>query len=169
MKTYASKEELITEIQGTYQKFMMEFDDVPEDLRDKRIEGVDRTPSELLSYQLGWVNLLLSWDKDEKNGIEVQTPTTRYKWNNLGGLYQSFYETYGNYSLEEQRNQLDNAVNTLCTWIGTLSAKELNKPGQRGWATTKAMWPVWRWVHINTVAPFKGFRTKIRKWKKFAC
>ncbi|MFZ3195383.1 MAG: ClbS/DfsB family four-helix bundle protein, partial [Bacillus mycoides] len=37
---------------------------------------------------------------------------------------------------------------------------------QRKWATTKAMWPVWKWVHINTVAPFMNFRTKIRKWKK---
>ncbi|MDU5101023.1 MAG: ClbS/DfsB family four-helix bundle protein, partial [Clostridium butyricum] len=23
-----------------------------------------------------------------------------------------------------------------------------------------------KWIHINTVAPFKSFRTKIRKWKK---
>ncbi|KWZ73162.1 hypothetical protein HMPREF3198_01521 [Winkia neuii] len=29
-------------------------------------------------------------------------------------------------------------------------------------------WPVWKWVHINTVAPFTTFRTKIRKWKKLA-
>ncbi|MER2002308.1 MAG: ClbS/DfsB family four-helix bundle protein, partial [Carnobacterium inhibens] len=24
----------------------------------------------------------------------------------------------------------------------------------------------WKWIHINTVAPFTNFRTKIRKWKK---
>ncbi|MGO3317954.1 MAG: ClbS/DfsB family four-helix bundle protein, partial [Leuconostoc carnosum] len=28
--------------------------------------------------------------------------------------------------------------------------------------------PVWKWVHINSVAPFGTFRTKIRKWKKAA-
>lgn len=27
-------------------------------------------------------------------------------------------------------------------------------------------WPIWKWVHINTVAPFKTFRRKICKWKK---
>lgn len=33
-------------------------------------------------------------------------------------------------------------------------------------ASTPSNWPVWKWVHINTVAPFKSFRSKIRKWKR---
>nr|WP_231284711.1 ClbS/DfsB family four-helix bundle protein [Leptotrichia hofstadii] len=45
--------------------------------------------------------------------------------------------------------------------------KELFKQNQRQWAsTTPSNWPIWKWIHINTVAPFKTFRTKIRKWKK---
>ncbi|MFL2115710.1 MULTISPECIES: ClbS/DfsB family four-helix bundle protein [Leuconostoc] len=42
----------------------------------------------------------------------------------------------------------------------------LFEPNQRQWATTAAQCPVWKWVHINSVAPFGTFRTKIRKWKK---
>lgn len=35
------------------------------------------------------------------------------------------------------------------------------------WASsTPSKWRVWKWIHINIVAPFKSFRTKIRKWKK---
>jgi len=44
----------------------------------------------------------------------------------------------------------------------------LFEPNQRQWATTAAQCPVWKWVHINSVAPFGTFRTKIRKWKKAA-
>ena len=35
-------------------------------------------------------------------------------------------------------------------------------------ATKKAVWEVYKFIHVNTVAPFGTFRTKIRKWKKIA-
>ena len=95
MKTYADKQALLDTIEERYAKFRAEFTDIPEDKRELLVEGVDKTPSEMLSYQLGWLNLLLSWDRDEVAGIEVETPAPGYKWNNLGGLYQSFYEQYG--------------------------------------------------------------------------
>lgn len=167
MRTYASKEELITEIKQRYQKYITEFDDIPEELKNKRIEEVDKTPSENLSYQLGWVNLLLSWEEKESAGVEVHTPAEGYKWNDLGKLYQSFYETYGTGTLAEQIQQLNKKVIELCAWIETLSDEELFEPEQRKWATTKAKWPLYKWIHINSVAPFTNFRAKIRKWKKF--
>ena len=37
------------------------------------------------------------------------------------------------------------------------------------WGITKtAVWEVYKFIHVNTVAPFGTFRTKIRKWKKIA-
>ena len=35
-------------------------------------------------------------------------------------------------------------------------------------ATKTAIWEVYKFIHINTVAPFGTFRTKIRKWKRVA-
>ena len=102
----------------------------------------------------------------EQKGEEVHTPAEGYKWNNLSGLYNSFYKQYGEYSLKEQQSMLNEAVNHLCEWLNTLSEKELFEVDQRRWAKTQANWPVWKWVHINSVAPFTNFRTKIRKWKK---
>lgn len=32
--------------------------------------------------------------------------------------------------------------------------------------TETAVWEVYKFIHVNTVAPFKTFRNKIRKWKK---
>ena len=34
-------------------------------------------------------------------------------------------------------------------------------------ATKTAVWGVYKFIHVNTVAPFATFRTKIRKWKRF--
>ncbi|MBU5267097.1 ClbS/DfsB family four-helix bundle protein [Virgibacillus proomii] len=166
MKQYLNAEELIESINESYKKFIEEFKGIPEELRDKHITEVDKSPSEMLSYQLGWINLLLSWEKDEQCGLNVKTPTPAYKWNNLGGLYKSFYEQYGFLTLKQQEEELTKLICKLIEWINNLSEAELFQPEQRKWATTKAMWPVWKWVHINTVAPFTNFRTKIRKWKK---
>lgn len=166
MRTYASKEELIAEIKQRYEKYINEFEIIPEELKNKRIEEIDKTPSENLSYQLGWLSLLLDWEEKEKVGVEVQTPAEGYKWNNLGGLYQSFYETYGIETLAEQIQQLNEKVVELCSWVETLSDKELFESEQRKWATTQAKWPLYKWIHINSVAPFTNFRTQIRKWKK---
>ncbi|WP_225535136.1 ClbS/DfsB family four-helix bundle protein [Enterococcus sp. S22(2020)] len=43
------------------------------------------------------------------------------------------YETYGNYTLIEQRQLLKNSVDELCTRLEILSNEELFEPRQRKW------------------------------------
>ncbi|WP_311407431.1 ClbS/DfsB family four-helix bundle protein [Liquorilactobacillus uvarum] len=166
MRNYTSSSELVDAINLSYKKFIQEFAEVPETLKNKRIDLVDKTPAEMLAYQIGWLTLLLSWDSQERAGINVQTPTPEYKWNELGKLYQDFYRQYVDLTLKEQIVKLSKLVAQLSEWVKNLDEKELFEAGQKKWATTKAMWPVWKWVHINSVAPFTNFRPKIRKWKK---
>ena len=61
----------------------------------------------------------------------MQTPAAGYKWNQLGALYDQFYQRYGQLSLKEQQQQLTQLVEELCQWISTLSDTELFEPGQR--------------------------------------
>ncbi|HEP5125549.1 TPA: ClbS/DfsB family four-helix bundle protein, partial [Streptococcus pyogenes] len=84
MRSYESKEELKNEIKKTFEKYISEFDNIPEELKDKRLEEVDRTPAENLAYQVGWTTLVLKWEEDEKKGIDVKTPSDKFKWNQLG-------------------------------------------------------------------------------------
>lgn len=169
MRTYLDKEELKAEINKKFEKYIAEFDDIPESLKDKRVDEVDRTPAENLSYQVGWTTLLLKWENDEKEGLEVKTPSEEFKWNQLGELYQYFTDTYAYLSIEELRNILEQNVESICEMIDSLSEEELFMPHKREWAdnaTKTAVWEVYKFIHVNTVAPFGTFRTKIRKWKK---
>ena len=53
--------------------------------------------------------------------------------------------------------------------IDPMSDEDLFAPHRRKWAdgaTKSAVWEVYKFIHVNTVAPFGTFRTKIRKWKK---
>lgn len=169
MKSYENKEELKKEIKKAYEKFILEFLDIPEELKDKKNNEIDRTPAENLAYQVGWTTLLLKWEKDSKLGLEVKTPSDKFKWNQLGELYQWFTEEYSRLSLIELINILNKNIESIYKMIDSMSEDELFKPHQRKWAddaTKTAVWEVYKFIHINTIAPFGTFRTKIRKWKK---
>lgn len=169
MRTYKDKEELKNEINKSFEKYISEFDNIPESLKDKRIIEVDRTPAENLAYQLGWTTLVLQWEENERNGLKVKTPSENFKWNQLGELYQWFTDTYAPLSLNELKVKLNENIDSIYEMIDTLSEEELFKPHMRKWAdeaTKTAVWEVYKFIHVNTVAPFGTFRTKIRKWKK---
>ena len=166
MKTYANAAELITAIRTALDKYLAEFADIAEADKHRRAVPDGKTPAEHLAYQLGWTGLLLQWERDEQAGQTVHTPAEGYKWNDLGGLYQQFYRQYGSLTLQEAQARLREQAAQICTWLETLSEQELFEPNQRRWANNQAKWPIWKWVHINTVAPFTNFRVHIRKWKK---
>ncbi|WP_304206920.1 ClbS/DfsB family four-helix bundle protein [Peptostreptococcus russellii] len=169
MRKYENKEDLKLEIEKTFNKYISEFDDIPEDLKDKKIDEVDRSPAENLAYQVGWTTLILKWEKDEEEGLEVKTPTDNFKWNQLGELYQCFNENYAHLSIRELKNILEENINSIYEMIDSMSDEELFEPHMRKWAddaTKTAVWEVYKFIHIYTVAPFSSFRTKIRKWKK---
>ena len=118
-----------------------------------------------------WTTLVIKWESDERKGIPVKTPSDNFKWNQLGELYQWFTDTYAQLSLQELKDRLNENINSIYAMIDSLSDEELFKPHMRKWAdeaTKTAVWEVYKFIHVNTVAPFGTFRTKIRKWKKIA-
>ena len=117
MRVYENKEELKTEINKTFEKYIAEFDNIPESLKDKRIDEVDRTPAENLAYQVGWTTLVLKWEEDERNGLQVKTPSDEFKWNQLGELYQWFTDTYAYLSLQELKSKLNENINSIYVMI----------------------------------------------------
>ena len=109
--------------------------------------------------------------KQTKERASGQTPSDNFKWNQLGELYQWFTDTYAHLSLQELKDLLNENVDSIYAMIDSLSEEELFKPHMRKWAdeaTKTAVWEVYKFIHVNTVAPFGTFRTKIRKWKKVA-
>lgn len=169
MRNYVNKADLKNEIAKAYEKYIVEFDTITEELKNRRCDEVDRTPAENLAYQVGWTTLLLKWENDERNGLAVKTPSDDFKWNELSQLYQWFNQTYAVLSLAELKQRLAQNIKQIYTMIDEMSEAELFEPHQRKWAdeaTKNAVWAVYKFIHINTIAPFGTFRTKIRKWKK---
>ncbi|OCG04743.1 ClbS/DfsB family four-helix bundle protein [Gilliamella sp. wkB112] len=164
---YTNKQQLLTEINKTAQLFIDEFSSIPESQKDVLVDGVDRTPSQMLAYQLGWLNLVKSWDDQELAGENPILPAPGYKWNRLGDLYHEFYKTYQSLSLQELILSFKQQIKIWNNWIESLSETTLFTKDDRNWTKPyPEAWTVAKFIHINSVAPFKSFRTKIRKWKK---
>lgn len=109
----------------------------------------------------------LAWEDEEQKGIQETSLATEWKWNDLGWLYQSFYNKYNNYSLNELINTFNQKVKSIIDLVNNLSVEELFEEGKRNWAKTNGKeFSVCRLIHLNTIANFKNFRGKIRKWKK---
>lgn len=167
MQEYADKAALMQEISKTAALFIDEFKTIDDAQRDCLFDSVDRTPAQMIAYQLGWMALLRTWDSEELAGAKPQMPAPGFKWNQLGGLYQAFYQQYQDRTLTQLCELFVIEVHALLEWLQTFSEDELFKAGARKWAdSTPSAWLVWKWVHINTVSPFKSFRSKVRKWKK---
>ena len=83
MRTYKNKDELKSEIHKSFEKYISEFDDIPESLKDTSVEEVDRTPAENLAYQGGWTTLVLKWEEDERKGLQAKTPSNDFKWKKI--------------------------------------------------------------------------------------
>lgn len=168
MPSYESGTELIDAIIRQGNKFISEFGDIPDQYWDTLQPDVDdRTPRQMLAYQLGWMNLLLEWEHAEEQGHVAAMPAEGYAWNQLGKLYESFYATWQDAAPQQMIDTFHEQVNHICWMVTSFSQQELFEVGQRQWASsTQSSWPVWKWIHINTVAPFTTFRTKIRHWKR---
>lgn len=74
-------------------------------------------------------------------------------------------------SLAELKTLLRKNTDEIYVMIDSMSDAKLFEQHGRRWAddaTKTAVWPVYKIIYVNTVAPFGTFRTKIRKWKKAA-
>ena len=164
MPLATSKEELLQHLQQAYAKLDAEFDDVTDELaRQRGIEG-DISCCDVLAYQIGWGRLLLGWESAEQRGKVPDMPAPGFKWNQLGELAGSFYAAASGQSLSQLRAEFELVVKEVETWIQSLGESTLFETGQRRWTGKK--WPIAKWVQVNTVAPYRSARTKLRRWKK---
>lgn len=79
MQGYSSKKELIDEINKRAVLFINEFSEITDENKDTFVDEVDKSPVQMITYQLGWINLILLWEEKNKNDETVITPSENYK------------------------------------------------------------------------------------------
>lgn len=115
---------------------------------------------QLISYLVGWGQLVLKWNSGMDVGKAVDFPETGYGWNELGRLAAKFYADYANTDYADLLTQLTQTVEQLQDLVAAKSNHELY-----GKAWYK-QWTLGRMIQLNTSSPYKNAHARIRKWKK---
>ncbi|MFK8104772.1 MAG: ClbS/DfsB family four-helix bundle protein [Saprospiraceae bacterium] len=156
---------LQTAMEDRYAKLSQEFIDIPE--RFIRLQnlpghakGTQMSIANLLAYLIGWGALVLKWHYRDQAEMPIDFPETGFQWNELGKLAQKFYRDYEELDYAALQAQLEENHQQLLQLVQTTPNEELY-----GKAWYKK-YPLGRMIQLNTAAPYKNARSRIRKWKK---
>jgi len=161
----SNKEELIIAIESNYKKLKAKIDSIPEDLSDVKtleghLKGSVMSVKNLISYLIGWGELVLKWNSKKELNEIVDLPETGYKWNELGKLAQKFYQDYENVDFCELKLKLDSTVENILILISSKSNDQLYG------ISWYEKYTLGRMIQFNTSSPYANAKLRLRKWKK---
>jgi len=91
-----SKDELINAINSNFSLLIKKLEAIPpavafDPIMEGHAKGSIMSVAQLVSYLIGWGELVLHWHNEEAKGEIFVFPAEGYKWNELGCLAQKFY------------------------------------------------------------------------------
>ena len=160
-----SKTELLAAIDTTFDRLLVDLSKVPPDrTRERSMDGHAAgstiSPADLVSYLIGWNELVLKWLELDDSGAPVDFPETGFKWNQLGLLARKFYRDYEALDYPHLLERLREAKGHLVETISARSDRELYGAAWHG------KWSKGRMIQFNSSSPYANARGRIRKWLK---
>ncbi|MDG1147389.1 MAG: ClbS/DfsB family four-helix bundle protein [Crocinitomicaceae bacterium] len=160
-----NKAELIHEIEASYIKLKLDLINIPADQAVAKelaghAKGTEMSVSNVVSYLIGWGELVLKWNQKKERLAHVDFPETGYKWNELGRLAQKFYVDYEHLNYEDLLTRLDSVVDQILNLIQKSNNADLYEQPWYG------KWTKGKMIQLNTSSPYKNARTRVRKWKR---
>ncbi|SMB46158.1 conserved hypothetical protein [Serratia proteamaculans] len=160
-----TKSELLLAIDKNYNKLSGYLVSIPpESASDESMEGHAKdsvmSVCNLISYLIGWNQLVIKWITLDEVRKPVDFPETGYKWNQLGLLAQKFYRDYSDLDLGTLKNQLQDTKNEIVEFINKRSDDDLYGKAWYG------KWTMGRMISFNTSSPYSNACGRLRKWAK---
>lgn len=160
-----NKKALLTAIRTSSEKLTKELSTIPEALTTlKELEGHAKGTqmgiNNLISYLIGWGELVLKWNRKKDNEEAVDFPETGYKWNELGKLAQKFYADYEHDDFATLTQKLNKTNEEILRLVESKPNKDLYE------VSWYEKWTLGRMIQFNTSSPYANATARIRKWKK---
>lgn len=127
---------------------------------DGHMAGTSMSPADLVSYLVGWNELVLKWLDQDDRGAMVDFPDAGFQWNQLGHLAQRFYRDYEALDYPQLLARLTIAKSRLVETISSRADDELYGSPWYG------KWTKGRMIQFNTSSPYANARGRIRTWIK---
>lgn len=160
-----NKAELLLAINSGYDRLARDLTTIPEDLTaeasvEGHAKGTLMSVRDLVSYLIGWNELVLKWHARKRAGETVDFPETGFKWSELGPLARKFYGDYSELRFPELLGRLADAKARIVALVESHTDTELYG------APWYEKYTMGRMVQFNTSAPCANARGRLRKWKR---
>ena len=160
-----SRKELLDAIETNFERLAKDLETVPEELAieatlEGHAKGTMMSVHNLVSYLLGWNNLVLKWIEKDAKGELIDFPETDFKWNQLGALAQKFYVDYDAVPFVQLLKDLESAKQKIVDFVSDQTDGFLYGAS---WYRKHTMG---RMIQINTSAPYINAHKRLRKWKR---
>lgn len=160
-----SKNALLGAISERFSKLEAALDAVPvgvegETTMEGHGKGTFMCPADLVSYLIGWNELVLKWLAQDDAGVAVEFPEVGYKWNELGQLAQKFYADYDGLDFAQKRERLKAVKLRIVEEVSRRPNEELYGAPWYG------KWTKGRMIQFNTSSPYENARGRLRRWVK---
>ncbi|WP_256077528.1 ClbS/DfsB family four-helix bundle protein [Massilia sp. YIM B04103] len=158
-----TRQQLLDAIDSNYQKLASDLARIPtERAQEKTMEGhaqgSQMSVADLVSYLIGWNELVLKWCERKSQGKPVDFPETGYKWNELGRLAQKFYADYSTFDYPALLQQFADVKARITALVE--SETDASLYGESWYEK----YPKGRMIQFNTSSPYANARARLRKW-----
>ncbi len=161
----ASREELLDAIEIDFERLAKDLRTVPAQMTSEATleghsKGTDMSVHNLVSYSLGWNNLVLKWIEKDAKGEPIDFPETGFKWNQLGALAQKFNTDFDTEPFHQLLINFEIANQEIVDFISDQADEQLYGAP---WCEKFTMG---RLIQLNSSSPYANARTRMRKWKR---
>jgi hypothetical protein len=150
MSVPQNKTELLSAIQKEHKKLSSEIALIRagfalDKSMDGHAKGSKMSPHNLISYLVGWNELVLKWHAKMTLGEKVEFPETGFKWNELGPLAGKFYKDYEGIPFDDLVVRLNCAKDKIVDLVESYDDFELYaKPWYERWTMGRMIQPKFR-------------------------
>ncbi len=133
---------------------------------DENLDGSNFI-AHIIAYQIGWGQLLISWYEAGVQQKKIIMPGEGFSTWNYSALAERFRQKYHLDGAIQQIALLDQTVHAILVFVEKeYQSGQLDKTGVWDWCTLPSgkMWPLSKWVQVNTVAPYKRAASSIKKF-----
>lgn len=162
MSRFKTKQELLDEITKERKKFEDLLAIIPK--TEKTVEVTDgMSVKDFLAHRTEWGRMMLHWYSEAKKGKTPDTPTEKYKWNQLNELNAEIYERFKNTPLATIEKDFEEVHDKLYAVIKKMSEEELFKKKFYDFTRTSDLAT---YLNSATAAHYRSAYKHINRWWK---
>lgn len=160
-----SKQELLDQSQGQYERLIQFIDALPKSDKNKTFskDSLNKNIRDIVTHLHHWHLLMINWYTDGMNDIKPNMPAKGYTWKTLPDLNKEVWKKYQKTSLTKGLKLLDGSYNNVQAIIKKHSDADLFEKKKYAWTGSTSLGA---YLIMNSVSHYNWAMKQIKRGLK---